>query len=39
MPVNTRRDEFYARPPGAPHGPFKSEGGRLMLEIHYFDPV
>ncbi len=24
------------RPPGAYHGPFKSEGGCLLLEIHYF---
>ena len=27
------------RPPGAFHGPFKSEGGCMLLEIHYFDPV
>jgi hypothetical protein len=37
-------ESFYAhtyacRPPGAPHGPFKSERGCLLLEIHYFDPV
>jgi hypothetical protein len=30
---------YACRPPGAPHGPFKSEGGCLLLEIHYFDPV
>jgi hypothetical protein len=30
---------YACRPPGAPHGPFKSEGGCLLLELHYFDPV
>jgi hypothetical protein len=30
---------YDCRPPGAAHGPFKSEGGCLLLEIHYFDPV
>lgn len=28
---------YACRPPGAHHGPFKSEGGCLLLEIHYFD--
>lgn len=30
---------YACRPPGAPHGPFKSAAGCLLLEIHYFDPV
>jgi hypothetical protein len=30
---------YACRPPGAYHGPFKSDGGCLLLEIHYFDPV
>ena len=30
---------YACRPPGAPHGPFKSENGCLLLEIHYFDPA
>jgi hypothetical protein len=30
---------YACRPPGAPHGPFKSETGCLLLEIHYYDPV
>lgn len=30
---------YACRPPGAVHGPFKSENGCLLLEIHYFDPV
>lgn len=30
---------YACRPPGAAHGPFKSERGCLLLEIHYFDPV
>jgi hypothetical protein len=32
-------DTYACRPPGAYHGPFKSEGGCVLLEIHYFDPV
>lgn len=27
---------YACRPPGAPHGPFKSDGGCLMYEIHYY---
>lgn len=30
---------YACRPPGAYHGPFKSNGGCLLLEMHYFDPV
>jgi hypothetical protein len=30
---------YACRPPGAAHGPFKSEGGCMLLEIHYYDPV
>lgn len=29
---------YASRPPGAHHGPFKSNGGCLLFEIHYFDP-
>ncbi len=25
--------------PGAPHGPFKSNGGCVLFEMHYFDPA
>jgi hypothetical protein len=28
---------YACRPPGAFHGPFKSENGCLLLEIHYYD--
>ncbi len=28
---------YAVRPPGALHGPFKSEGGCMLLEIHYYD--
>jgi len=35
FPPNT----YACRPPGAYHGPFKSEGGCVLLEIHYYDPV
>lgn len=27
---------YACRPPGAPHGPFKSDGGCVMYEIHYY---
>ena len=28
---------YACRPPGTPHGPFKSDTGCLLLEMHYFD--
>lgn len=28
---------YACRPPGAAHGPFKSEGGCILLEHHYYD--
>jgi hypothetical protein len=34
-----RSPTYACRPPGTPHGPFKSEGGCLLFEIHYFDPA
>ncbi|KVC53744.1 cupin [Burkholderia pseudomultivorans] len=30
---------YAVRPPGAWHGPFKSNGGCVLLEIHYYDPA
>jgi hypothetical protein len=30
---------YACRPPGTHHGPFKSVGGCLLLEIHYYDPA
>lgn len=30
---------YACRPPGAAHGPFKSEGGCILFELHYFDPA
>jgi hypothetical protein len=27
---------YACRPPGAPHGPFKSEGGCMLFELHYY---
>ena len=35
FPPNT----YACRPPGAPHGPFKTVNGCTLLEIHYYDPV
>jgi hypothetical protein len=28
---------YACRPPGAKHGPFRSDGGCLLLELHYYD--
>jgi hypothetical protein len=30
---------YACRPPSTPHGPFRSEKGCLLLEVHYFDPA
>jgi hypothetical protein len=30
---------YACRPPGVFHGPFKSNNGCLLLEIHYYDPA
>ncbi len=30
---------YACRPPGAVHGPFRSERGCILLEIHYYDPA
>ncbi len=35
FPPNT----YAVRPPGSPHGPFRSDTGCLLFEIHYFDPA
>ena len=28
---------YACRPPGSPHGPFKTENGCMMFEIHYYE--
>lgn len=30
---------YACRPPGVYHGPFKSEAGCILFEVHYFDPA
>lgn len=30
---------YACRPPGIEHGPFKSNTGCLLFEVHYYDPV
>lgn len=35
FPPNT----YACRPPGAAHGPFRSDKGCMLFEIHYYDPV
>lgn len=32
-----RANTYACRPPGVPHGPFKSDGGCVLLEVHYYD--
>jgi len=32
-------DTYACRPPGAFHGPFRSDTGCTLLEIHYYDPA
>jgi len=27
---------YACRPPGTPHGPFKSNGGCILFELHYY---
>ena len=34
---NFRSGTYACRPPGAPHGPFKSNGGCMLLENHYYE--
>jgi len=38
-PVRFTAHTYAVRPPGAYHGPFRSEKGCLLLENHYFDPA
>lgn len=33
------RFTYACRPPGALHGPFRSDKGCILLEMHYYDPV
>jgi len=33
---NFQKGTYACRPPGAMHGPFKSNGGCLLLESHYY---
>jgi len=32
-----RQFTFACRPPGVPHGPFKSVNGCILFEIHYYE--
>jgi hypothetical protein len=32
-----RAPTYACRPPGACHGPFKSAGGCMLFEMHYYD--
>ena len=34
---NFKAPTYACRPPGVSHGPFKSETGCLLYEIHYYD--
>ena len=37
--VPFKPNTYACRPPGAAHGPFRSEGGCILLEMHYYDPA
>jgi len=37
--ISFQPNTYACRPPGVYHGPFKSEAGCLLLEIHYYDPA
>ena len=37
-PESYSQHTYTCRPPGIVHGPFKSDTGCVLLEIHYFDP-
>jgi hypothetical protein len=30
---------YACRPPGAAHGPFRSDTGCVLFELHYYDPA
>ena len=30
---------YACRPPGVPHGPFRSDTGCILFEMHYYDPA
>lgn len=30
---------YACRPPGVPHGPFSSQSGCLLLELHFYGPA
>lgn len=30
---------YAVRPPKVPHGPFRSNEGCMLFEVHYYDPV
>ena len=34
---NFSPNTYACRPPGVPHGPFRSSQGCLLLEFHYYD--
>jgi hypothetical protein len=33
-----RTNTYACRPPGILHGPFRSDGGCVLLEFHYYEP-
>ena len=37
--VAFKPNTYACSPPGAHHGPFKSNTGCMLLEIHYYDPA
>lgn len=35
--MNFAKGTYACRPPGVHHGPFKSNGGCVLFEMHYYD--
>jgi hypothetical protein len=35
--VTFAANTYACRPPGVAHGPFRSQGGCLLLEVHFYD--
>jgi hypothetical protein len=36
-PLSFAPNTYACRPPGVPHGPFSSQAGCLLLELHYYE--
>ena len=37
QPIAFGRNTYACRPPGVAHGPFRSQGGCVLFEVHYYE--